>query len=160
MICSSLKKKRTWSPHMDKRSLSGHKGQTLVELAVVLPCVCLGIFMGLQLIFFCHNMIELQRMAALDIERVSLEHFRAGGKHFLFDSMFGDISAPRAKFQKEPTTWRPFKGWSTVHVPGQIVSVEEKSILYHGAGYAHDLAQVTQSANAETLLETPLPEDR
>jgi len=136
------------------------KGQTLVEVALVLPCVCLGVFMGVQLIYYCHNMIELQRMAALDIERISLEHFRSGGRHFLFESMFGPISPPMAKFEKKATPWRPFEGLSTLQAPGQIVSVEERSDLKHGAGFAGVFPQVTQRANAETLLETPLPEDR
>ena len=137
-----------------------NRGQTLVELALVLPCFCLGIFTAVQLIWFCHNMIELQRMAALDIERVNLEHFKRSGTHFLFDSMFGNISPPKATFKKEATPWRPFKGWSTIQVPGQIVSVKESSDLRHGRGFTRVLAQVAQSANAETLLETPLPEDR
>lgn len=134
-------------------------GQTLVELALVLPCFCLGIFMAVQLIYLCHNMIELQRMAALDVERASLEHFRSGGKHFLFESMFGIVSPPRAEFKKKPTPWRPFKGEFTIKVPGQIVSVKESSTLHHGSGFSGVFPDVLQSANAETLLETPLPEN-
>jgi len=141
---------------MDNRSRG--RGQTLVELALLLPCFCLGVFMAVQLMCYCHNMIELQRMATLDIERVSLEHFKTNRRHFLFDSLFGSVTMPRSRFQKEtPVSWRPFKGISTLRAPGQIIKVHVQSDLLPGAGFTRGLARLTQEANAETLLETPLP---
>ena len=56
-------------------------GQTLVELALVLPCFCLGIFMAVQLICSCHNMLELERMATVAINRISIENYQDAYKY-------------------------------------------------------------------------------
>ena len=143
---------------MDERQKT--QGQTLIELALVLPCFCLGVFMAVQLIWYCHNMIEIQRMAALEIERVSLEHYEQKRQYSLFHSLFGVVTPPRAQFQDPiPSPWRPFRGVSTIREPGRIISVKVLSDLLPGAGFSRVLSRTTQEAAAETLLETPLPKE-
>src|SRR6202158_1749200 len=86
MICSRSKIKRIWSPRMDKRR--AYEGQTLVELALVLPCFCLGIFMAVQLMTYCHNMVELQRMSMVALHRVTIENYKDAYKHYWFHSLY------------------------------------------------------------------------
>src|SRR5438552_3823937 len=98
------------------------QGQTLVELALVLPCFCLGVFMAVQLMTYCHNMIELQRMAQVALHRVTIENYKEAYKHYGFHSLYGNVTTPRDRFTSQaPTPWRPFEGVSTTGEPGRIV---------------------------------------
>jgi hypothetical protein len=143
---------------MDKRN--GEQGQTLVELALVLPCFCLGVFMAVQLMTYCHNMIELQRMAMVALHRVTIENYRDAYKHYWFHSLYGNVTQPKDHYTSQvPSSWRSFHGESTIGDPGRLVQVTVKSDLLPGSGFSQVLARVTQSAQAETLLEPPLPED-
>jgi hypothetical protein len=141
---------------MDKRRQD--RGQTLVELALVLPCFCLGIFMAVQLMTYCHNMIELQRMAQVALHRVTIENYKDAYKHYWFHSLYGNVTLPRDRFTSQaPAPWRPFGGFSTIDDPGRIVQVTVTTALLPGRGFSQVLAKVNQTAQAETLLEPPIP---
>jgi len=141
---------------MGKRSVE--RGQTLVELALVLPCFCLGVFMAVQLICYCHNMIELQRMAQVMVDRVSYENYKATKPYTRFNSLWGRFSFPRARYATQLSQpWRPFQGVSVVKEPGRFFSVHVDTDLLPGQGFSSVLSVVSQKAYAETFLETPIP---
>ena len=138
--------------------MAKNEGQTLVELALVLPCFCLGVFMAVQLICYCHNMIELQRMGQLMIDRLSYDNYQAQKRYSRFNSLWGRFSIPQAHFLREaPAVWRPFHGLSTVQDQGQLFRVEVGTDLYPGNGFSAVLATVSQRGLAETYLEPPIP---
>lgn len=141
---------------MGKRHV--YNGQTLVELALVLPCFCLGVFMAVQLICYCHNMIELQRMAQVMMDRVTYDNYRARKNYTRFHSLWGRYASPQSRFSSESIPhWRPFRGVSTVHEPGRFFTVHVRSELWPGRGFRSALSSVSQSAYAENFLEPPLP---
>jgi hypothetical protein len=141
-------------------NLRAQFGQTLVELALVLPCFCLGIFMAVQMMTYCHNMVELQRMSMVALHRVTIENYKDAFKHYWFHSLYGNVTKPQDHFASQmPNPWRPFRGISTIKDSGRIVQVTVASDLLPGNGFRKVLARVTQTAQAETLLEAPLPED-
>ena len=143
---------------MDKRR--AYEGQTLVELALVLPCFCLGIFMAVQLMTYCHNMVELQRMSMVALHRVTIENYKDAYKHYWFHSLYGNVTKPQDHFASQiPNPWRPFHGKSTIQDTGRIVNVTVKCDLLPEKGFSQVLPRVSQSAQAEVILEAPLPED-
>jgi hypothetical protein len=129
-----------------------------VELALVLPCFCIGVFMAVQLIWYCHNMIELQRMAQVMIDRLSYDNYQADKLYTRFNSLWGRFSTPEARFTRETApAWRPFRGFSTVQNPGQLFGVQIDTSLFPGSGFSAGLATVSQRGLAETFLEPPIP---
>ena len=146
---------------MDERLCKVPKGQTLIELAVVLPCFCMGVFMGVQLIYYCHNMIELQRMAQVAIDRVSYENYEIRKKYTRFQSLWGPYKKRPSTFGSEiPQPWRPFKGISTIKNSGRYIHVCVTSDLLPGAGFSRVFPKVTQQAFAATFLESSVPEEQ
>jgi hypothetical protein len=140
---------------MGKREESG---QTLVELALVLPCFCLGVFMAVQLICYCHNMVELQRMAQLMSDRISYDSYADNKVYKRFNSLWGHFLIPQIHFSRQaPQPWRPFRGISTVQNSGQLFGVSVKTDLLPGAGFSRVLDTVSQQGVAETFLEPPIP---
>ena len=136
-------------------------GQTLVELALVLPCFCLGIFMAVQLMCYCHNMVELQRMAQVMIDRVSCENYTGQKKYKRFESLWGEYTNPRASFSNvQFVPFLPFKGKSTLKEPGRFIRVNVHSDLIPGEGFTSVLSRVSQQAFAETYLEPPIPSEK
>ena len=134
------------------------RGQTLVELALVLPCFCLGVFMAVQLICYCHNMIELQRMVQVMADRVSYDNYRARKSYSRFNSMWGRFSDPWVHFSNDPVQpWLPFHGKSTIQEPGRFIRAYSESDLLPGQGFSRVLAKKTERAYAETYLEPPIP---
>jgi hypothetical protein len=135
-------------------------GQTLMELALVLPCFCLGIFMAVQLICLCHNMVELQRMATVALHKLTLETYQDREEHYWFHSLWGHFKLRQDRYRSQvPEPWRPFKGISIIDRAGRIVQVNVRSRLLPGGVFSRALDPLVLEANAETLLEPPVPED-
>ena len=138
--------------------MARNRGQSLVELALVLPCFCIGVFMAVQLIWYCHNMIELQRMAQVMVDRLSFENYRAEKLYTRFNSLWGRFALPEARFTRESIPdWRPCRGLSTLQDQGQLFGVEVQTRLFPGSGFSSGLATVTQRGLAETYLEPAIP---
>ncbi len=143
---------------MDKRR--NDRGQTLVELALVLPCFCLGVFMAVQLMTYCHNMIELQRMAQLAIDRVNPDTYQTRSESYtLLNSLWGNFSKPRIPRPRSQVAnpWRPFNGLSTVKQEGRFYSVKVGTYLKPGNGFSKILDTVKQDSFGETYSEPPIP---
>jgi hypothetical protein len=141
---------------MDSRR-SAH-GQTLTELALVLPCFCLGVFMAVQLICYCHNMIEIQRMAQVMIDRQSEGNAQGSRKYWLFQSLWGRTGVNRIKSDSRSAyDWRPFRGISTTDHAGWYRQIQVSTQLLPGKGFSRTFASVKQSGFAETYIEPPLP---
>jgi len=137
------------------------QGQTLVELALVLPCFCLGVFMAVQLIYLCHNMVELQRMAQVVIDRVSYENYQVRKKYTRFQSLWGPYKRRISEFGSEiPQPWRPFNGISTIHNSGRYIHVCVATDLLSGAGFSRVFPKLTQQAFAATFLESSVAEEQ
>ena len=136
------------------------RGQTLVELSLVLPCFCLGIFMAVQLMCYCHNMIELQRMVQVMTDRVSYDNYLARKKYARFNSLWGRVTDPWVYFSNNPLQpWQPFRGKSTIQEPGRLIRAYSENDLLPGLGFSSVLAKKTQRAYAETYLEPPIPQE-
>jgi hypothetical protein len=135
------------------------QGQTLVEMAVVLPILGLAIAAGIQLIVFCHNMITLQLMAANAVRQISAESPMVppdSMSHLLWGQTL--VVVPKSSRQTiQP--WRPFWGKSTVQSPGCLVLVTMQTTLLPGPGFGRFLPLVRQAAAAETLFEPPRPSE-
>jgi hypothetical protein len=143
------------------KTCSQTHGQTLAELALILPVFCSGLMVTVQLICFCHNMIELQRMAMVAIDHVSVENYRSERRHYWFHSLRGHVTIPRASYKSEKLQpWRPFKGIATITEPGRLVKVRVSSDLLPRSGFGRVLAPVTQCAFAETMLEPRIPSEK
>ncbi len=135
-----------------------NRGQALVELAIVLPCFCLGVFMAVQLITYCHNMVELQRMAQLAIDRLNPDTYGDRSKYSLLNSLWGYFTLPEIRYSSErPRPWRPFHGPSTVKQEGCWFSVKVGTTLLPGAGFSSAWGTVKQESFGETYLEPPVP---
>lgn len=133
-------------------------GQTLVELAIVLPCFCLGVFMAVQLMTYCHNMIEMERMAQLAIDRLNPDTYGNRTKYSLLNSLWGNFTLPEIHYSSErPQPWRPFHGISTVKQEGRLFNVEVGMYLMPGAGFSRVLDTVKQVSFGGTYLEPPVP---
>src|SRR5438552_544629 len=146
MVSSGLNRRKTWSPHMDNRRREC--GQTLVELALVLPCFCLGVFMAVQLMTYCHNMIELQRMAQVMSGRQSYSRDQTG--YNFFDSLWGNTTPLSQKpvFER-PTVWRRFRGLSTLQQTGWFFRTQLSTTLLPGDGILSSLTKTRLFAAAE-----------
>ena len=141
---------------MDKKR--GERGQTLVELSLVLPCFCLGVFMAVQLMTYCHNMVEMERMAQLAIDRINPDTYGNRSNYSLFNSLWGYFSPPKIQYSSEmPQPWRPFHGISTVKQEGRFFNVKVGMDLLPGAGFSRVLGTVRQESFGETYLEPPVP---
>ena len=138
--------------------MAENHGQSLVELALTLPCFCLGVLMAVQLICYCHNMIELQRMAQVTSDRLTYENYTAERSYWRFNSLWGRITIPRLHFSSErPATWKPFRGLSTVQDEGRLFRTQVDLSLLPGDGFSRVLSTVSQRGFAEKYLEPPVP---
>ncbi len=138
--------------------MAKNSGQTLVEFAVVLPCFALGIFTGVQLICYCHNMIELQRMAQITIDRPSASRVREYWRfHGLWGRYRGEKIRPRTQ---RAAPWRHHKGLKTLREPGVFSQARISAQLLPGEGFSRALAPVTQKSYAQTYWEAPTPQER
>ena len=133
-------------------------GQSLVEMALVLPVLLFVLALAIQLIFYCHNMIELQRMAMVAGDRLTIENYKDARNYYWFNSLQGNFLTPKLHYKSE-VVQRPFNGRSTVQSPGRLVLVWAESNLLPGFGFMSWLPKVSQEAYAEVLLEPPLPRD-
>jgi hypothetical protein len=137
-----------------------NRGQALVEVALVLPVLGLGVAAAVLLIIYGHNVICLQMMAAKAARRMTVEApslLPVAVPH----PLWGRVTLPTQRpIRQSLEPWRPFQGLPaapTVQTQGQLASIQIKSLLLPGLGFSRDLPVVTQMAEAETLLEPPQP---
>jgi hypothetical protein len=140
---------------------SREQGQTLVELAIVLPLFCLGVFTTVHLGRVIHDAVEIQRMASVAAASVSLENYRGTRSYYWLNSLIGDFSVPKISCTSEVVGgWRPFRGIATLKTHGRIVKATVGTTLFPGEGFTRVLPRVRYSASAETLLEPAVPEEK
>ena len=114
--------------------------------------------MAVLLMTYCHNMIELQRMAQVMIDRVTYNNYRSLKVYTRPHSLEGQFSHPIAHFSTERALpWRPFRGQSTVHDEGRFFDVKVETTLSPGQGFSRVLSRVPQRAYAEAYLEPSAP---
>ena len=136
-------------------------GQTLVEAAMVLPVLGLGIFMALQLIWYCHNMVQLQRMAALAAERFSPGKSATTRGYSLFYSLEGRVLAPEIICQdRSAATWLTASGASTIKTKGTVLTATVSTTLFPGTGFSRLLPAVRQQAIAALPIDPPVPAEK
>jgi len=132
-------------------------GQTLVEVAVVLPLLGLAIAVALQLIFVFLNRIELQVLAAKAARQISVET-PSVPSIVIPNPLWGRATPPQQRSSTNAIQpWNPFKGQSTIQSTGYLAVIQIKSNLLSGGGFGSVLPNVAQYATAETLLEPPRP---
>jgi hypothetical protein len=141
-------------------SMRRNRGQALVEVALVLPVLGLGVAVAVLLMVYAHNVICLQIMAAKAARRMTVETPHLAPV-ILSHPLWGRTVFPIQKAIPEPLEpWRPFRGLPvapTVATAGQLMSVQINCRLLPGLGFSRDVASVMQSAAAETLIEPPRP---
>ncbi len=150
---------------MDKRQKSS--GQTLVELALVMPVVLLLIFTGFQIVAACVNLVVLQTKVFQTSRRVSNHQRSFPG--LLGFSLWGRAAFPRLQRSSQTLQpWRPFKRViglpvpviNTVHTPGYLVQLRLQSSLWPGMGITRMLPIVPLHVSAETILEPDPPAEQ
>jgi hypothetical protein len=138
---------------MGKRQTN--RGQTLVEVAAVLPLLGLAIAVALQLIFICVNKIELQVLAMKAARQISVD----SRKRSPTPSSLWGRNTPTKQSTSTSTLrpWHPFKGPSTIKTPGYLTAVKVESRLLAAGAFGYILPNVDIVASAESPLEPPLP---
>lgn len=137
------------------------KGQTLVEAAIALPTLCLGIFMGVQLLTYGHNMIELQRMAQVMGEEQTERYQTGTRKYWMWNQLWGKRSEDRVRTSmRRAWPWRRHRGISTLRQPGAFYQTQVTSRLLPGPGFSRGLSSVSQVALAQGYFEPQPPEER
>lgn len=135
-------------------------GQTLAEMAIVLPVLCLGIFTAVQTCRYGINMLESQRMAQLNAKRLTAEDFPASRNHHLFHSLKGVTTTPGVGFRRRVAVpWRAHHGFRTLQTRGWIAQAEVESQLLPSGGWTKTLPRLRQSAIAWTYLEPEVPRE-
>ena len=137
-----------------------NKGQTLIEVAVVLPLVCLAIVVTVQMIAFCHNAVLLQKMAFQTSRDLSAS-MRTTPAWLIRNPLWGRGAAPcphRSTSILNP--WRSFRTRLCPRVsdPGHVTTVDVDSVLLPTMGFGSDLMPLHQTASAEAYLEPPIPQ--
>jgi hypothetical protein len=137
-----------------------NRGQALVEVALTLPVLGLGIAVAVLLIAYGHNQICLQLMAAKTARRMTVESPSVSTMVWPHP-LWGRVTVPSQKPTPQVLEpWRLFRGMAdTVDTHGQLVSIEIKSQLLPGLGFSRNLPILTQRAQVEALLEPPRPEE-
>jgi len=131
-------------------------GQSLVEVAVVLPLLMMGIFVTAQLAIFCHNRVCLQTMALQMATKKTSETPYARPVNTLWGNT--TLSAPSPKTVSLPHPWRYFYSLTAVNnSPGHIYMARATSVLGPGPVLAGKIPNVTQLATAAAYVETPAP---
>jgi hypothetical protein len=140
-----------------------NRGQSLVELAVVLPVLLLGIVVSSQLIVLCADEFVMQKRVWNAFRQASLQG-SAVLNASLVRPLWG-IPTPVIfhRSSEIPNPWRPFKAMpllgSTVQSPGYIVSFNVSSSLLPKYGIGWVLPAVPFQAGAEVPLEPEIPRE-
>jgi hypothetical protein len=132
-----------------------------VEVALVLPLFGLGLFTALQLIVYCRNMVELQRMASVEVDRLDVSRPRMGRQYHWFHALEGQTSGITVHNVRDTQMrWVPNEAVAKTQDRGHVVHSELTTRLFPTRGFRRALPIVTQSATAVTLLEPAIPEER
>ncbi len=116
--------------------------------------------MALQLILYCHNMIELQRMAQVMSDRQSYSATKSVRDYSRFHALWGKVGLGKLRVEHwQPRPWRPFRGISTVQHPGLFYRVQVGATLFPGHGFSRVLGWASKTGYAEGYLEPPLPQE-
>ena len=136
-------------------------GQTLVELALVLPLTALLLFMGFQIVAACVNLVVLQTKAAQAVHKIVEAKNRPSLLPLIGTPLWGRTSLVRPQSTRNPAKpWRPFKGVpfaSTLSTPGHYALLNLESTLLPGLGFARILPSFRMKAMAETYIEPDPP---
>jgi hypothetical protein len=138
-----------------------HGGQTLVELALVLPVTALLIFTGFQIVAACVNLVILETKAAQAAHKIVEVKSRPSLLFLVGTSLWGRTSLVRPQSNSmAPQPWRPFKGVlfaPTLSAPGCYSNVTLQSTLLPGLGFTQNLNTFHMKINAETYVEPDPP---
>ena len=148
----------------DRGTESKNAGQSLVELAFLLPFFCFAIVVYFQLLVLCHNAMVLQASAAHIARAIALSDGPQAS------SLTQDIlAAARLLGRSMPPTihrnsaplnpWRPFKGLEVVKTPGGVITAEIRSVLGPKTMFRWALPLTLLTFTAEFPKEPPLPEE-
>jgi hypothetical protein len=141
------------------------RGQSLVEMALILPLIFFVLLTYFQLLVTCHNAIVLQGMTA---KAVRAEALREGSGTintlqalFSETSLLGNFVPPRsARDTALLNPWRPFKGLvpnQTIQTPGYLMSTRMTSSMLPKKLFIWRLPRVSLNFLAEYPKEPPIP---
>ena len=130
-------------------------GQSLVEVAIVLPVLMVGIFVTAQLAIFCHNRVSLQKMALqIAVKKTAEDAYTP--TNILWGRASLSVSHP--KILQLPHPWRYFYSLTSVNKsPGHVYSLQASSVLSPSAMLFGKIPTVLQMATAVAYSETPAP---
>jgi hypothetical protein len=127
----------------------------------VLPLLLFGIFTGLQMIRYCHNLVHLQRMAAVAADRMTIEGAHNRQTHHWIVSLWGRIFPPKRSLERDTQLrWVPATARAKTYDRGAYVTVREEITLLSGWGILRRLPWARQTGTAQMLLEAPVPKRR
>jgi hypothetical protein len=136
-------------------------GQTLVELALVLPVTALLIFMSFQIVAACVNLVVLQTKAAQAVHKIVGMKSGPSLWPLVGTPLWGRTSLVRPLRTSTPLQpWRPFKGMPfapTLSTPGHYALLSLESTLIPGLGFTRSLKMFRMKINAETYVDPDPP---
>jgi len=135
-------------PRSHKR-IGNIKGQTLVELAFVIPGFCLAVFAIVRLVVFCWNQVEFQRMAQVagnDATHSTPDGYRP--YHWGNKSWGMRFPSVTRHYTSTPVTRaQAYRGISTTSLPLRLMHIEITG-------------PNKQKSSIMTLIEPPIPGQR
>jgi len=140
---------------------SNRRGQTLVEVALVLPLFAFAVWMLAQLSFYCLNIVEHQRMAQVAADQSTRNSFSASKEYHWFHGGFGPMGPVMIKRRTIPTPeQKDYRALGTVNTKGLLVGVEVSSELEPPRFMGRRLSGAIQRASAEVWWEPEIPRER
>ncbi len=135
------------------------RGQSLVEVALVMPVFAFVVWTLAQLAFFCMNLVEHQRMAQVAAENLTIDSFMSRRPYHWFYRNRGTTIPALVKTrvmaipeQKDP------HAFAVIKTGGRLFHVQVTSQLLPGAFMGRFLKWANQTAAAEAWMEPDAPE--
>lgn len=127
-------------------------GQTLVEVALILPWLLLAVVVFAQVWCLCHNACAMQMGVFQYVRERLLSEVE------VMRELRGQVTPPSFHVEHRMIqTWRPFPGSATVKTPGFLASVQGSVMQWKGGWGLPPLRIV---AFAEIPQEPPIPEEQ
>lgn len=109
---------------------------------------------------YCHDAIELHRMAQLstDINRKGLgTQIR---NYYLFHGLWGHVILPQMRTTvQRAAPWRRHRGISTIRTPGSFVQTNVAARLLPGPGFSRVFPPALLQSAAQTYFEPSIEQE-
>jgi len=137
--------------------MKANRGQTIVELALLLPALSFSVLVIVQFLVFCRNQLEIQHMAQIASDQVAPTTPAGRAIYPQFNKLWGSHTLPDLnRTSAAISSWKPYRGVSTVTASAQLMTLDIESYLLPGP-VIEALGLAKQHATAQALREAPVP---